>query len=255
MEGAPEPEMEMESNRPRAPRTASSLPQQESQGRPCWVCVPPDDLGTAGPGLRRKFTDFYGFRMRHVRSKSRTLEEDIRKGEEKLDYGDAVSFTKREDTTLLSSSIEYEELYEVGIQFEDPQGSAQPRTDAWVPINYLMKPNTPLSESEMTSSHCAQQRYAIFSKVFHRWLRRGRPLLIHRKAPPDDMPGPKPIWLSPEHRRTPQNVEEFVDVSSTPAAFPRVLQRLLDALGLQELCAITAAAIPAGRLPARPWPP
>ena len=54
MEGAPEPEMEMESNRPRAPRTASSLPQQESQGRPCWVCVPPDDLGTAGPGLRRK---------------------------------------------------------------------------------------------------------------------------------------------------------------------------------------------------------
>ena len=89
----PEPEMEMESNRPRAPRTASSLRNGSRRDDPAGSACP-RTTSLCGPRLRRKFTDFYGFRMRHVRSKSRTLEEDIRKGEEKLDYGDAVSFTR-----------------------------------------------------------------------------------------------------------------------------------------------------------------
>lgn len=158
-----------------------------------WVVVSAQELG--GTGFRRKFTDFYGFRTRlSINSRHITL-EDVSRLEEDV------------------QGREYEELYEVGIQFASSKGLPQ-HTDAWVPVSYLV-PDEEAHPSAKRSNRRAQQLFAVFTKVFHRWINRGKPLIIHKMVSEHVMPGKTPTWLPPGSQRTPQNIDEFVQAMSS----------------------------------------
>ena len=99
------------------PTTAPPVPE-----RP-WVCVPSDDFAGIGAGFRRNFYDFYGFRMRPIGS-THGASEYLRKARD-IAAGataEAAAATSSGPGASSSAAVEYEELFEVGIQYGDYRG-------------------------------------------------------------------------------------------------------------------------------------